>query len=44
VQVRDELDEAGKGTHERFIVDGGQRLPRLQDKLNRWKASAGASS
>jgi fluoroacetyl-CoA thioesterase len=44
VQVRDELDEAGKGTHERFIVDGGQRMPRLQDKLNRWKASAGASS
>jgi fluoroacetyl-CoA thioesterase len=44
VQVRDELDEAGKGTHERFIVDANQRMPRLQDKLNRWKASAGASS
>jgi fluoroacetyl-CoA thioesterase len=39
VEVRDELDEAGKGTHERFIVDASQRLPRLQDKLNRWKAS-----
>jgi fluoroacetyl-CoA thioesterase len=39
VAVRDELDEAGKGTHERFIVDASQRLPRLQDKLNRWKAA-----
>ena len=38
VEVRDELDEAGKGTHERFIVDGAQRLPRLEDKVNRWKA------
>ena len=41
VQVRDELDEAGRGTHERFIVDGAQRLPRLQDKVNRWKATGG---
>ena len=41
VEVRDEVDEAGKGTHERFIVDGAQRLPRLQDKLNRWKAAGG---
>ena len=41
VEVRDELDEAGKGTHERFIVDGAQRLPRLQDKMNRWKAAGG---
>jgi predicted thioesterase len=41
VEVRDELDEAGKGTHERFIVDGTQRLPRLQEKLNRWKAAGG---
>ena len=41
VEVRDELDEAGKGTHERFIVDGAQRLPRLQDKLSRWKAAGG---
>ena len=39
VAVRDELDEAGKGTHERFIVDAAQRTPRLQEKLNRWKAS-----
>jgi predicted thioesterase len=41
VEVRDELDEAGKGTHERFIVDAAQRLPRLLEKLNRWKAAGG---
>ena len=41
VEVRDELDEAGRGTHERFIVDGTQRLPRLQEKLSRWKAVGG---
>ncbi len=41
VEVRDELDEAGKGTHERFIVDAAQRLPRLTDKVNRWKAAGG---
>jgi fluoroacetyl-CoA thioesterase len=41
VEVRDELDEAGKGTHERFIVDAAQRLPRLEEKLNRWKAAGG---
>jgi fluoroacetyl-CoA thioesterase len=39
VEVRDELDEAGKGTHERFIIDSAQRLPRLQQKLDRWKAT-----
>ena len=41
VEVRGELDEAGKGTHERFIVGGAQRLPRLQEKLERWKAAGG---
>jgi fluoroacetyl-CoA thioesterase len=41
VEVRDELDEIGKGTHDRFIVDATQRLPRLQEKLNRWKAAGG---
>jgi len=41
VEVRDELDEAGRGTHERFIVDAAQRLPRLQEKQNRWKATGG---
>ncbi len=44
VAVRDELDEAGKGTHERFIVEGAQRMPRLQDKLSRWKAVGGGAS
>lgn len=43
VEVRDELDEASRGTHERFIVDGAQRMPRLQDKLNRWKTLGGKS-
>lgn len=41
VEVRDEVDEAGKGTHERFIVDAAQRLPRLEEKLSRWKAAGG---
>ena len=41
IEVRDELDEAGKGTHERFIVDAIQRMPRLQDKVNRWQAAGG---
>jgi predicted thioesterase len=41
VEVHDEVDQAGRGTHERFIVDGAQRLPRLQEKLNRWKAAGG---
>jgi fluoroacetyl-CoA thioesterase len=42
VEVRDELDEAGKGTHERFIVEGTQRMPRLQEKLDRWKTATGS--
>ena len=41
VDVRDELDEVGKGTHDRFVVDATQRLPRLQEKLARWKAAGG---
>ena len=44
VDVRDELDEIGRGTHDRFVVDGTQRLPRLQEKLNRWKAAGGKPS
>jgi len=39
IEVRDELDEVARGTHERFVIDGAQRLPRLQDKVNRWTAS-----
>ena len=41
VSVKDELDEAGKGTHERFVVDAAQRMPRLQAKVDRWKAAGG---
>ena len=41
VEVRDELDEAGKGTHERFIVDAAQRMPRLQEKVTRWRGARG---
>jgi len=41
VEARDELDEAGKGTHERFVIDAAQRMPRLEDKMNRWKAKKG---
>lgn len=39
VEVRDELDEVARGTHERFIIDGASRIPRLQQKLDRWKAA-----
>ncbi|MBI2218963.1 MAG: thioesterase family protein [Candidatus Rokubacteria bacterium] len=39
VEVRDELDEVGKGTHERFIIDGAQRMPRLEEKVARWKGA-----
>ena len=38
VTVRDELDEVARGTHERFIIDGAQRLPKLQEKVTRWKS------
>jgi len=41
VDVRDELDEVGKGAHERFIVDAAQRMPRLQEKVDRWRAAGG---
>jgi fluoroacetyl-CoA thioesterase len=41
VEVKDEVDEAGKGTHERFIIDGAQRLPRLEAKIAKWKAAGG---
>jgi fluoroacetyl-CoA thioesterase len=41
IGVRDELDEAGRGTHERFIVDAAQRMPRLEDKVRRWKEARG---
>lgn len=36
VEVRDEVEKVGEGTHERFIIDRDQRLPRLQAKLDAW--------
>ena len=44
VEVRDDLDAVGRGTHERFIVDGTQRMPRPQEKLSRWKAAGGKTA
>lgn len=40
VEVHDELEKVGEGTHERFIIDREQRLPRLEAKLARWRARA----
>jgi predicted thioesterase len=37
-EVRDEVEKVGEGTHERFIIDREQRLPRLQAKLDAWRA------
>lgn len=36
-EVRDETEKVGEGTHERFIIDREQRLPRLQAKLEAWR-------
>ncbi len=36
-EVHDEVEKAGEGTHDRFIVDAAQRLPRLQAKLDAWR-------
>jgi len=36
VEVRDEVEKVGEGTHERFIIDRDQRMPRLQAKLDAW--------
>ena len=37
-EVRDEIDKVGEGTHQRFIIDGASRLPKLQQKVDAWKA------
>jgi fluoroacetyl-CoA thioesterase len=37
VEVHDEVEKVGEGTHERFIIDREQRLPRLQTKLDAWR-------
>jgi fluoroacetyl-CoA thioesterase len=40
-EVRDDTEKAGEGTHERFIIDREQRLPRLQQKVDAWKTRQG---
>jgi len=37
-EVHDEMEKVGEGTHERFIIDREARLPRLQQKVDAWKA------
>lgn len=38
VEVHDEVEKVGEGTHERFIVDAAQRGPRLEAKVTAWRA------
>ena len=40
VEVHDEVEKVGDGTHERFVIDRESRLPRLQQKVQAWKAKA----
>jgi fluoroacetyl-CoA thioesterase len=37
-EVHDEVEKVGEGTHERFVIDRDSRGPRLQQKLDAWKA------
>lgn len=37
-EVHDEVEKVGEGTHERFIVDPAMRMPRLQAKVEAWRA------
>ena len=37
-EVHDEMEKVGEGTHERFIIDREARAPRLQQKIDAWKA------
>src|SRR5262245_35255918 len=37
-EVHDEVEKVGEGTHERFIVDPAMRMPRLQAKVESWRA------
>jgi fluoroacetyl-CoA thioesterase len=37
VEVHDDLEKVGEGTHERFIVDGEKHQQRIAEKLARWK-------
>ena len=40
VEVHDDLEKVGEGTHERFIVDGEKHQQRIAEKFARWKQSA----
>lgn len=42
VEVHDEVEKVGEGSHERFIVDAEQRGPRLETKVAAWRAKKGA--
>jgi len=37
-EVQDEVEKVGEGTHERFVIDREARGPRLQQKIDAWKA------
>src|SRR5262245_11894104 len=41
VEVHDEMEKVGEGTHERFVIDREARMPRLRQKLDAWKAKCG---
>jgi predicted thioesterase len=36
-EVHDEVEKVAEGTHERFVVDPEQRMPRLQAKVDAWR-------
>lgn len=40
IEVHDELEKIGEGTHERFIVDADKHQQRIAEKLARWKGPA----
>lgn len=40
-EVHDELEKVGEGTHERFVIDRAQRAPRMQAKVEAWRARTG---
>src|SRR5439155_1409405 len=37
VEVHDEVEKVSEGTHERFVIEGAQRGPRLRAKLDAWQ-------
>ncbi len=42
VSARDELEPIAEGTHQRFVVDVGQRQARLKDKIAKLAAKRGS--